>query len=759
MNYDFKNLSWADFEDLVRDLVGKELCVRFEAFCAGPDGGIDGRHSQGDGSTIILQAKHYEGSPFSKLKSAMKRERKSIDILAPSRYVLATSCSFTPPSKAELATIVGPSLKSEADIFGPEDLNGLLRKYPDILRAHIKLWLSGAGVLDRVFRSAAYAYGAITREDIEQKVRVFAPNPSLDQSLEKLEKHHVLIISGPPGVGKTTLAEMLCYTFLSEGWELVPIRSLEDGLAAIIDSKNQIFLFDDFLGRVALDKQALAHKDSELARFISRIRRSPNARFILTTRGYIFEEARRVSEHLGDTRLDPTKYILDVGIYTRRIKARILYNHLLVAGTPRDYIRALIEGDVLAAIIDHRNYNPRVIEAMTDIFRIGELGSADYPNAFFQALENPSQIWDTAFRTHIDDRCRHLLLTMFFGREYGDFIGELRSAYETLHSVLCATYGLPRGPKDFEDALRILEGSFISIEGERVSYLNPSLKDYLSSYLLDSELLVRMAPTARSVDWVHALWSFVTQNIVLPDQQKRIAQACVTLLHIFEKQPVWKPSRSDPKSLEHGDASNSIRLNLLIGWWQITDDIRFADSAMVIAKKPMQGFLWWSDGSTLIDYFNRLPDRGYGPWFIYEEKFLALIEEKLIELIQWSDSEALSSIADNIEKAGNHIPTSIALALHDAVLEEFAEIDNRVQEEDSESALSDKIDELKKLAPIYGVPDHILEDAISTIEYRIGEIEERTTPASSPRFVSPEKEADTFDDEALRNLFTPLLND
>ncbi|RYE36918.1 MAG: hypothetical protein EOP48_29230, partial [Sphingobacteriales bacterium] len=219
MSYNFKNLSWADFEDLARDLVGKELKVRFETFCAGPDGGIDGRHCQGIDNTIILQVKHYEGSPFSKLKGVMKRERKAIDILSPSRYLLATSCNFSPPSKAELVNIIGPCLRSVADVFGPEDINGLLRKHPDILKAHIKLWLSDAAVLDKVLRSTAYAYAAITREDIEQKVRIYAPNASFDQSIDKLKKHHVLIISGPPGVGKTTLAEMLCYTFLSEDWE------------------------------------------------------------------------------------------------------------------------------------------------------------------------------------------------------------------------------------------------------------------------------------------------------------------------------------------------------------------------------------------------------------------------------------------------------------------------------------------------------------------------------------------------------------
>jgi hypothetical protein len=50
MPYGFENLSPADFEDLVRSLVGRELSVRFEAFAAGPDGGMDGRHA---GITLV----------------------------------------------------------------------------------------------------------------------------------------------------------------------------------------------------------------------------------------------------------------------------------------------------------------------------------------------------------------------------------------------------------------------------------------------------------------------------------------------------------------------------------------------------------------------------------------------------------------------------------------------------------------------------------------------------------------------------------
>ena len=158
--YDFRSLLPADFEDLTIDLIGAALGVPFEAFAPGPDGGIDGRHSSAN-ETTILQAKHLVGSGTSKLKTTMRKERAAIDELDPSRYVLATSCSLSPSNKSELAKIIGPALLNENDLMGKEQLNKLLRDNPEIERAHLKLWLSSTAVLDAVLNAGSYALSLI----------------------------------------------------------------------------------------------------------------------------------------------------------------------------------------------------------------------------------------------------------------------------------------------------------------------------------------------------------------------------------------------------------------------------------------------------------------------------------------------------------------------------------------------------------------------------------------------------------------------
>lgn len=752
MSYDFHNLSDVDFEDLSRELIGAYLGCRFEAFGPGPDGGIDGRHSVGS-ATTILQAKHYLKSRMDGLKRAVAKEAIKIAPLAPSRYILTTTKSLLPKNKAMLANELGAILKNTGDIFGKEDINGLLRVHPHVERAHIKLWLSQSAVFERLLRSDVFNYTATSRTEIETKVKVYAQNPSLKKARDILEKQHVLIVSGPPGIGKTTLAEMLTYSYIGEEWEFIAVKSLDDGFGTIVDTRKQIFLFDDFLGRVKLDVHGLAAKDSQLAQFIKRVRGSKNARFILTTRSYIFEHAKRISEHLADTKVNLSQYILDVGVYTRRIRARILYNHLSVSNIPKSFVKALVRSGQLSKIIDHLNYNPRIIEWMTDSMQIGEITAKSYPSLFMHTLDNPDKIWDTAFRTHILPKCRHLIYALYFCSEFGVENAELREAFDSLHLHLCKKYGIEFDPKDFEEAVRILEGSFIKIYRSEISFINPSLRDYLSSYLNDKKVLLDFWPGAYNASWAESLTNKIAEckNTTKADL-KIFAEQLLPLARRFDEIEIWKPNTNDPHLWGLFDINHARRIRLLITWWEQSDNIEFLDIAARIAASKDSRFSGWNDAYELVFTLVTMN---------VDDKDLLLplraeVDQQIQRLLKRGMAlDDLSRVTCAINSDRDYLSEELFDCAQQAATEAVSGAVDEIDMTDSTSTLDDMATALLEISTQFQVN---VDRALNAIQARQIELEEMEIVANEPSFTANQKEPkDVFTDDDLTNLFAPLL--
>ena len=398
--HNFSEISDFEFETLCRDLLQEELGLSLELFTPGRDGGIDIRCIVWEGNekfTTIAQCKRWKEDSFtSLLRNLSKEELPKINSLSPQRYILMTSVKLTPDRKDKIVKALEPWLQSPADVLGKDDISGLLAKHPEVERRHIKLWLTSTEVLDALLNGNIFNRSQDALDRAKQQLRLWVPNPSFERAQETLETNRVCIISGPPGIGKTMLANVLSINYQSQKYQLVDIsEDVEEGNSAWRPNARQVFLYDDFLGHVNYGELHLRkNEESRLARFLERVRRSENKRFILTTREYILAEAMNRYERLSNAELATYKNIITLEDYTQLIRGEILYNHLFFSDLPSDLRTALLPGKRYWDVIRHPNYNPRVIEHAVSLPGVNALSPDEFVSNIMATLEDPTMVWE-----------------------------------------------------------------------------------------------------------------------------------------------------------------------------------------------------------------------------------------------------------------------------------------------------------------------------------------------------------------------------
>lgn len=487
-DYDFASLSHYDFECLVRDLLQKELGITLESFTVGKDNGIDLRYHNSIDNQIIVQVKHYYNSNLNILLNHLKlRELPKVEKLDPSRYILATSKGLTPRNKDKISNIFGKYIISIADIYGRNDINNLLGKYPEIEKRTFKLWLTSQPILEKLLRSEIFNQSDLEMNNIKKKMKYYVENENFIKAKKILDNAHYCIITGIPGIGKTTLAEILIIKYLDMGYELVKISNdITEAYKAYESGTKQIFYYDDFLGQTSLDDKLTKNEDQRLISFLNNIKSSSNTRFILTTRDYILNKARSVYEKLDNPCLDIYKYVIDLSSYGEFDKAKILFNHLYFSGISQDYKNALLKDKNYWKIIQHRNFNPRIVEGMTENIENFSIGSEEYVKEFLNNLDKPIRLWAHAFSNQISDASKNLLLVLA-SMHHATPLDVLEQSFISIQKYKSNTYGLHVNPDDFEKSLKELDGSFIKISEIYshcfVDFHNPSVRDFIEDYL------------------------------------------------------------------------------------------------------------------------------------------------------------------------------------------------------------------------------------------------------------------------------------
>lgn len=556
MNYDFSALSDIDFQQMVdKLLIGKTRVV--ELYAEGRDGGVDGLTCNIPENARI-QAKHYIKSGFSRLKSIIKKEElpkiQNENILC---YVLVTSLNLSRNQAEILRGIIKKSIP-EVVVLGAASINCLLDNDPATLKSTVKLWAPNAEIVRAVLKPANMNCFYELQNRWADLNNVFVETPDIKKVVDSLEKNHVVVIAGEPGVGKTTLAEYICLLYFKEDYEVHFFEGefSHDDYDLSDTEKKIIFYFDDFLGSTYYNCFS-GKQDSSIVNFLKRISKEKNKRFILTSRTNIIQKACLYSERYQDYGLAKQAYIVNVGAYSRLTKARILYNHLRNSNVVEDEISALVKDKMYWKIIMHRNFNPRLINFITKQENFDDSHQVKYLEFVKESLNNPKEIWAKCFTKQLDVSQRLLvqLVVANGGKVQED---TLRKAY---HKALIALdIKTPEQERnDFEYVLSVCLKSILrkDVEVSRnikkmiVSVFNPSVSDYVLPTILVQDMIVKLCDSLGTVESINVIESnkgkfayvfFIYKTLLKGYFENEWPNAKIHLIRLVGFECGWVPS-------------------------------------------------------------------------------------------------------------------------------------------------------------------------------------------------------------------------
>lgn len=485
--YDFTNLSDIEFERLSADILSRQLGVKLRYFSAGRDGGIDLVDAQ---NTIVVQVKHYAKSNFSSLLTSLKKEVDKVKKINPKQYYICVSQELTASNIAAIYNLFKEYMNDTSNIITRAELVEFLNEdsNQDILRKNFKLWLLSDKLLKDIFNNQIFIDSEVLLDDINEDYNYFVQTNVFNEALEILKKQRLLMLYGAPGVGKSINSKMLAAAFVKEDYI---IRYTTDGQVSNIKrviSENpdvkEVILLDDCLGQYYFNLKS--GQDRELIALIKYIKQHNNKVLILNTRVTILNEAKRARFEFRDF-LDQDKIPLktiDMDQISRSEKSEIFYNHLTRNQIPKLYFEALRKDKKYRHIISHKNYNPRIIEFVTQKHRYNKVLPEVYFQYIFKNLSNPREVWADEFDERLEETDRIFMHTLFSLTDTYTDIEVLKECF----IFRLQNEGLAKSTVDYFSVVKSRPTKSLvrifDVDGsQKIGVLNPSINDYLNSTL------------------------------------------------------------------------------------------------------------------------------------------------------------------------------------------------------------------------------------------------------------------------------------
>src|SRR5258706_14177757 len=189
---------------------------------------------------------------------------------------------------------------------------------------------------------------------IRRNIGRYVPTKDFTKAEKKLHHNKFVIITGLPGIGKTTLSYLLVYQYLAKDYRLVVIDNNLSEAETQFNNEKVIFYYDDFLGSNILELLNQKNTPNSLINFIQRVQHSKNKFLILTTRTSNLQKAEQKFEKIEQEKLtDISRYEIELSKYSLVDRAKILYNHIYHSDLNERYKDAFYKDKFYMKIVRH----------------------------------------------------------------------------------------------------------------------------------------------------------------------------------------------------------------------------------------------------------------------------------------------------------------------------------------------------------------------------------------------------------------------
>jgi hypothetical protein len=347
--FELHTLGWRAFQDLCAAVMRTVLGQEVHAFADSNDGGRDGAfhgswHNAPSGvnqggraeGPFVLQCKHSRRPGATLSASALENEFAKIPLLVEHglcrSYVLMTNARVTGNAEEK---ILG-RLRS-AEVKHPVVLDGQWVCDQIAMNRDLRMFVPrvyGLGDLSQILDERAYTQASALLVSARDVVATFVVTQPYRKAAEALRQHGFVLLLGEPAVGKTAIAHMLALA-AADNWGCVTIKARTASELVSHWNPNepgQFFWVDDAFGTVRHDENLTSDWSRSLEHVMAAISRG--ARVVLTSRSYIYQDARPMLKEYAYPKLSKQQVLVDVADLTPDERRQILYNHLADGDQP-----------------------------------------------------------------------------------------------------------------------------------------------------------------------------------------------------------------------------------------------------------------------------------------------------------------------------------------------------------------------------------------------------------------------------------------